>query len=57
MDHIELPKDLIEFLHKGVVIPALPLKLDLHRKLDEGRQRALMRHYLDAGVGLMCVKR
>ncbi len=42
-------------LHKGLVIPALPLALDRNRKLDERRQRALMRYYLDAGSGGIAV--
>jgi len=33
------------------VIPALPLALNNDRKLDERRQRALIRYYLDAGAG------
>lgn len=35
---------------KGGVIPAHPLALDANRKLDERRQRALSRYYLDAGA-------
>ena len=38
-------------LRKGVVIPAHPLALTAARKLDERRQRALTRFYLDAGAG------
>jgi dihydrodipicolinate synthase/N-acetylneuraminate lyase len=34
----------------GGVIPAHPLALTAERKLDERRQRALTRYYLDAGV-------
>jgi hypothetical protein len=37
------------------VIPATPLALNAHRKFDERRQRALMRYYLDAGVGGIAV--
>ncbi len=55
MKREELPKDIIETLHKGVVIPALPLALNRKRKLDERRQRALMRYYLDAGSGGVAV--
>ena len=40
-----------EKLQKGVVIPAHPLALNAERKLDERRQRALTRYYLDAGAG------
>jgi len=42
-------------LAKGLVIPATPLALDAHRKHDERRQRALLRYYLDAGVGGLAV--
>lgn len=42
-------------LHQGVVIPAMPLALNQKRKLDERRQRALIRYYLDAGVGGLAV--
>jgi dihydrodipicolinate synthase/N-acetylneuraminate lyase len=46
-----MPADVRDALNKGVVIPALPLALDRNRKLDERRQRALIRYYLDAGAG------
>jgi len=42
-------------LQSGVVIPALPLALNANRKLDERRQRALMRYYFDAGAGGVAV--
>ena len=35
-------------LHAGLVIPAHPLALDASRHLDERRQRALTRYYIDA---------
>lgn len=38
-------------LQAGAVIPAHPLALTAERKLDERRQRALTRYYLDAGAG------
>jgi dihydrodipicolinate synthase/N-acetylneuraminate lyase len=38
-------------LNEGVVIPAHPLALNAGRKLDERRQRALTRYYMDAGAG------
>ncbi|HEV2690052.1 MAG TPA: dihydrodipicolinate synthase family protein [Bryobacteraceae bacterium] len=38
-------------LRAGIVIPAHPLALTPDRKLDELRQRALTRYYLDAGAG------
>ncbi len=55
MHYTELPKDILATLQKGVVIPALPLALNKDRKLDERRQRALMRYYLDAGAGGVAV--
>src|SRR5208283_4095849 len=38
-------------LGRGLVIPACPLALSRERKLDERRQRALVRYYLAAGAG------
>ncbi len=40
---------------KGIVIPALPLALNKNRQFDEQRQRAIIRYYLDAGVGGVAV--
>jgi len=42
-------------LRRGVVIPAHPLALTPARTLDERRQRALTRYYLDAGAGGIAV--
>ena len=42
-------------LKSGVVIPAHPLALTPSRTLDERRQRALTRYYLDAGAGGVAV--
>lgn len=42
-------------LNRGVVIPAHPLALTSNRKLDERRQRALTRYYMDAGAGGLAV--
>ena len=44
-----------ERLLRGLVIPAHPLALNSHRKLDERRQRALTRYYLAAGAGGLAV--
>lgn len=44
-----LSPELINLLHSGIAIPANPTALDKHLKLDERRQRALSRYYLDAG--------
>jgi hypothetical protein len=45
----------LERFHAGTVIPAHPLALTAERKLDERRQRALTRYYLDAGAGGLAV--
>ncbi len=47
--------DILTSFNNGVVIPALPLALNSKRKLDERRQRALIRYYLDAGAGGIAV--
>ncbi len=39
----------------GLVIPACPLALDASRRLDERRQRALVRYYVDSGAGGLAV--
>ena len=49
---------LVDFRTKllaGQVIPACPLALDASRRLDERRQRALVRYYLDAGAGGLAI--
>ncbi len=52
---IRLPAEINALLHKGQVIPAHPLALNESRKLDERRQRALTRYYVDAGAGGIAV--
>ena len=42
-------------LFAGLVIPAHPLALTAGRKLDERRQRALTRYYIEAGSGGLAV--
>jgi len=42
-------------LRQGLALPAHPLALDARRRLDERRQRALARYYLDAGAGGLAV--
>ena len=42
-------------LQRGLVIPACPLALTSQRKLDERRQRALLRYYAAAGAGGVAV--
>lgn len=55
MTRFDIPQKAMDVLQKGTVIPALPLALDKNRKLDERRQRALIRYYLDAGAGGLAV--
>ncbi|MCW3814368.1 dihydrodipicolinate synthase family protein [Micromonospora sp. DR5-3] len=50
-----LPVDVGSALREGVVIPAHPLALDATGRLDERRQRALSRYYLEAGAGGLAV--
>ena len=50
-----LPPEIGALMRRGVVIPAHPLALNAQRKLDERRQRALARYYLDAGSGGLAV--
>ncbi len=45
--HIEA----LKILHKGTVIPAIPLALTNERKFDEESQRRMVRYYLAAGSG------
>ena len=44
-----------ELFHGGMVIPAHPLALTAERRLDERRQRALTRYYIEAGAGGLAV--
>jgi len=55
MSQLKLKIDKATILNNGIVIPALPLALNKNRKLDERRQSALMRYYLDAGAGGVAV--
>jgi len=50
-----IPADVLSLLKRGTVIPAHPLALDVRRKLDPRRQKALTRYYLDAGAGGLAV--
>lgn len=49
------PKSVLDTLRQGTVIPAHLLALNSKRKLDERRQRALSRYYIDAGAGGLAV--
>lgn len=52
---VSTPMDVRAALHRGLVIPACPLALNVSRKLDERRQRALLRYYHAAGAGGVAV--
>lgn len=45
----------LQALQQGQVIPACPLALDAERRLDERRQRTLVRYYVAAGAGGLAV--
>src|SRR5438876_1044565 len=51
----EVLMDVRQKLLAGQVIPAHPLALTAERKLDERRQRALTRYYVDSGAGGIAV--
>ena len=55
MHWTDIPANVLAVLRHGAVIPAHPLALDAQRRLDERRQRALARYYLDAGAGGLAV--
>ncbi len=50
-----LQNKILRKLMRGTVIPAHPLALKENRQIDEKRQRALTRYYLDAGAGGIAV--
>lgn len=51
----ELPAAVLDILRRGAVIPAHPLALTGDKRIDERRQRALSRYYIDAGSGGLAV--
>jgi len=55
MKRNDLPQAVLGLIRAGTVIPAAPLALNSRRQFDERRQRALMRYYIDAGVGGVAV--
>lgn len=55
MNQLKLNIEKSDALKSGIVIPALPLALNSSRKMDERRQRALLRYYMDAGAGGLAV--
>jgi dihydrodipicolinate synthase/N-acetylneuraminate lyase len=52
---VSLLPEIQQALQRGLVIPACPLALNAGRKLDERRQRALLRYYAAAGAGGVAV--
>ncbi len=52
---MSLLPEIRQALQRGLVIPACPLALNSGRKLDELRQRALLRYYVAAGAGGVAV--
>ncbi|PSL02051.1 dihydrodipicolinate synthase/N-acetylneuraminate lyase [Haloactinopolyspora alba] len=50
-----MPSPQLQSFRAGGVVPAHPLALDRDRKLDERRQRALTRYYVDAGASGLAV--
>jgi Dihydrodipicolinate synthetase family len=55
MHWTDIDTDSLAVLRRGAVIPAHLLALNAARKLDERRQRAMTRYYLDAGAGGVAV--
>ena len=51
----DIPYGVLRRFRRGSVIPAMPLALDRNRNFDEVHQRALLRYYVDAGVGGIAV--
>ena len=50
-----IPEAALARFRAGTAIPAHPLALTASRTLNEGRQRALSRYYIDAGAGGLAV--
>ncbi|GAA0134282.1 dihydrodipicolinate synthase family protein [Paenibacillus sp. YSY-4.3] len=55
MTALQLKPEVDALLHRGTVMPAHPLALDAARRLDERRQRALSRYYIESGAGGIAV--
>ena len=51
MDYRDIPISIYKKFRRGTVIPAMPLALTERREFDRVRQRALLRYYIDSGVG------
>lgn len=50
MNVSDIPSSVLATLRKGACLPAHPLVLNANRQLDETRQRAVTRYYMDAGA-------
>ena len=50
-----ISKEINDILQNGVAIPANPTALTKELKLDERRQRALSRYYLESGSGGLAI--
>jgi dihydrodipicolinate synthase/N-acetylneuraminate lyase len=55
MRSTDIPAPIRKRIADGTVIPAIPLALDSSRKFDPEHQRALVRYYVDSGVGGLAV--
>jgi len=51
----DIPKNVLEVFREGCVIPALPLALQPDGSFDEISQKAILRYYIDSGVGGVAV--
>jgi dihydrodipicolinate synthase/N-acetylneuraminate lyase len=47
----DIPPTCLKKLKEGTVIPAMPLAITEQRNLDKRFQKALLRYYMDSGVG------
>ena len=47
----DIDSDILQYFRKGAVIPATPLALTEQRTIDEKYQKAIVRYYIDCGVG------
>lgn len=55
MHKSNIPSEVLSSFRDGTVIPAMPLSLNANRKFDERHQRAVLRYYIDSGVGGIAV--
>lgn len=55
MKSTKISSELMQKFREGMVIPALPLALNPDRSFDERHEKAILRYYIDAGVGGIAV--